>query len=68
MWYEGGRCLRALNNPNKAIQYYTNAIKYNPNKGLFYAERARTYQLLGQTNAAQSDASIAQKLGENVVF
>lgn len=68
IWYEGARCQRALNNPNKAIEYYNNAIRINPKVGLFYAERGKTYQQLGNTNAANADINKARSLGENVSF
>lgn len=64
LWYEGGRCLRALNNPNKAIEYYSTAIRLKPNVGLFYSERGKTYELLGNKSAAGQDMMQATKLGE----
>ncbi len=67
IWYEGGRCLRALNDLNKAITYYSNAIKINP-KGLYYLERGKTYKILGQEAQAQSDINKARSLGEPVNF
>jgi tetratricopeptide (TPR) repeat protein len=67
IWYEGGRCLRALNDLNKAITYYTNAIKINP-KGLYYLERGKTYKILGQEAQAQNDINKARSLGEPVNF
>ncbi|MBK6546101.1 MAG: hypothetical protein IPG12_12625 [Saprospiraceae bacterium] len=66
IWYEGGRCLRALNQPNKAIEYYSNAIRLKPKMGLFYAERGRTYQILGNQAAANQDLQQASKLGEKL--
>lgn len=66
LWYEGGRCLRAMNNPNKAIEYYSNAIRINPKFGLFYLERGRTYQTLGNAAAANADLSTARQMGEKV--
>jgi protein O-mannosyl-transferase len=65
LWYEGGRCHRILNNPAKAIEYYTKAIQLKPNYGLFYLERGRTYEAMGQSNAATMDLQKARSLGEN---
>ncbi len=64
LWYEGGRCHRALNNPSKAIEYYSKAIRLKPNYGLFHLERGRTYEILGQTSAANQDFQTARSLGE----
>ena len=66
LWYEGGRCLRALNNPNKAIEYYSKAIRLKPNVGLFYSERGKTYEALGNKSAANQDMMQAVKLGEQI--
>lgn len=66
LWYEGGRCLRALNNPNKAVEYYSTAIRMNPNVGLYYLERGRTYELLGNKAASNQDLQQASRLGEKI--
>jgi tetratricopeptide (TPR) repeat protein len=68
IWYEGGRCHRALNNPTKAIEYYSRAIQFNPNSGLYYLERGKTYIALGQQAAGKTDLTKAQQLGEKVDF
>lgn len=66
LWYEGARCLRAMNNPNKAINYYSNAIKLKSNVGLYYLERGRTYEILGNRQAASQDLQMASRFGEKI--
>ncbi|HEX5625501.1 MAG TPA: tetratricopeptide repeat protein, partial [Saprospiraceae bacterium] len=66
LWYEGGRCLRALNKPEQAVEYYSKAIRLNPKMGLFYLERGKTYQTLGNAAAAQQDLQQASRLGESI--
>lgn len=63
MWYEGARCLRALNRSEQAIEYYNQAIRYKSDGAVFYLERGRTYRTLGNHSAAQADFTIAQQLG-----
>lgn len=64
LWYEGARCLRAINNLPKAVDYYSRAIQLKSNLGLFYLERGRTYQLLNQQSLADQDFMKARQLGE----
>ncbi len=66
LWFEGGRCLIQLNQINKALDYYNNAIRLNPNSGLFYAERGKTLQALGNQAAANQDFQRAQQLGQAI--
>lgn len=66
MWYEGGRCYRAIKEYERAIQYYTKAIQLKPNVGLFYLERGRTFQTIGQNVQADQDLQKAGKLGEKI--
>lgn len=64
LWYEGARCLRAINNLQKAVDYYSRAIQLKSNLGLFYLERGKTYQLLNQQSLADQDFMKARQLGE----
>ncbi len=66
LWYEGGRCSRAINKITESIRYYDEAIRVNPKFGLAFLERGRTYQQLGNTAAANADLAKAQSLGEKV--
>ncbi|MCC6814973.1 MAG: tetratricopeptide repeat protein [Saprospiraceae bacterium] len=66
IWYEGGRCSRAVQKIQEAIRYYDEAIKLNPKLGIAYLERGRTYQQLGNMNAANADLQKARSLGEKV--
>ena len=63
LWYEGARCLRALNRANDAITYYNRAIQINSKVGLYFLERGRTFKSLGNETSAQSDFSAALSLG-----
>jgi len=66
LWFEGARCLVLLNQPDKALSYFNNAIRLNPNSGLFYAERGQTLQNLGKIDAANQDFQRAQQLGQAI--
>ncbi|MBP8725487.1 MAG: hypothetical protein KBH75_05720 [Saprospiraceae bacterium] len=66
LWYEGGRCRRALNQNDRALSYYSKAIEIKPRVGLFYLERGKTHQLLGNAGAATADFERARQLGEPV--
>ena len=66
LWYEGARCLRALNRTAEALPYYNEAIRLNPRHGLAYLERGRTHQTLGNASAAQADLEKARSLGQNI--
>ncbi|MBK9107722.1 MAG: tetratricopeptide repeat protein [Saprospiraceae bacterium] len=66
LWYEGARCYRAINQFEKALEYYSKAIRLKPNVGLFYLERGRTYQILGKTQLADQDLNKAQQMGESI--
>jgi len=56
LWYEKGRALRLLERPQEAIIAYNEALKYeNPNRPLFFYERARTYAGMNMMNEAKAD-------------
>jgi tetratricopeptide (TPR) repeat protein len=64
LWYEGGRCLRALNQNQKAAEYYSRSISLKPKTGLFYRERGIAYKLLGKREESLRDLNMARQLGE----
>ncbi|MEI2694139.1 MAG: tetratricopeptide repeat protein [Saprospiraceae bacterium] len=66
LWFEGARCLVLLNQAEKALSYFNNAIRLNPNSGLFYSERGQTLQSLGKIDAANQDFQRAQQLGQAI--
>ncbi|NOT38503.1 MAG: tetratricopeptide repeat protein [Saprospiraceae bacterium] len=66
IWYEGGRCSRAVNQVAESIRYYNEAIRLNPKFGIAYLERGRTNQQLGNVAAANADLQKARELGEKV--
>ncbi|MCB0662325.1 MAG: tetratricopeptide repeat protein [Saprospiraceae bacterium] len=62
VWYEEGLTQKLLGKPTEALQYLNKAIELDPGAGLFYAERARVHQLLGQPDKARSDQLRADQL------
>lgn len=48
-----GRCYRALNNPNKALEFYDKAIEINPYEGTAYANMGTIHLLRGEYEAAK---------------
>ena len=63
LWYESGRLKRVLNRHTEAVIDYTEAIRLNGKKGVYYYERSRTQSQLNQRNAAKRDLAKAIQLG-----
>jgi len=63
IWYEGGMIQRAMGKNEDAIRRLNNALKYNPNLGIAYLERARANAQAGNKAAAQQDYQKAQNAG-----
>jgi len=66
IWYESGTLLRAQQKNSEAMDAFNHAIKFNPNFGLAYLERARVYIQAGDKVAAQRDYQRAQQLGQKL--
>lgn len=63
IWYESGMIQRAMGKNDDSIRRLNNAIKYNPNLGLAYLERARAQAQAGNKAGAQQDYQRAQQMG-----
>ena len=61
--YESGMIQRSLGQSQNAVNSLTQAIRFEPNFGLAYRERARAQAQLGNQAAAQQDYQRAQQLG-----
>lgn len=48
-----GRCYRALNNPNKALEFYNKAIELNPYEGTAYTNMGTIHLLRGEYEDAK---------------
>lgn len=64
--YEKGLVLNELRRYSEALTTLNLAIRMNPNKGLYYAERAQANLEAGNKSAAIQDANQANQLGANV--
>lgn len=64
--YEKGLVLNELRRFPEALTTLNLAIRMNPNKGLYYAERAQANLETGNKSAAIQDANRAKQLGANV--
>lgn len=62
-WYEAGLNLHALGRYQESLEHFNQAIQLNPNQHLFYTERAKVQQVLGNTAAANADLERAKQLG-----
>jgi tetratricopeptide (TPR) repeat protein len=63
MWYEKGRLHYILQQYQEAVNACSRAIQNNGKKGLYYFERAKAYQSLGNFPQAKSDLQTSQRLG-----
>ena len=59
---EVGMAYSDMGNHSKAIKYYTNAIKEDPNKGLAYGRRGRSYLIEEDYKNAMADLDEALKI------
>ena len=48
-----GRCYRALNYPDKALEFYSKAVEINPNEGTAYTNMGTIHLLRGEYKAAK---------------
>ncbi|MFT4761612.1 MAG: tetratricopeptide (TPR) repeat protein [Paraglaciecola sp.] len=64
--YEKGLVLNELSRFSEALLALNLAISMNPNKGLYYAERAQANLESGNKSAAIQDANRANEMGANV--
>ena len=63
MWYEKGRLHYILQQYQEAVNSCSRAIQNNVKNGLYYFERAKAYQSLGNSPQAKSDLQTSQRLG-----
>lgn len=64
--FEAGKLYNVLNKYNEALPHFNQAIKLNPNKGLYYIDRAKAYYSTNQASLAQADIQRAQQLGQKI--
>ncbi len=62
-WVLGEHTLTIENNPEQAIEYFTQAIELNPTDSDLYASRARAYLFANAPDDAKSDINVALLLG-----
>jgi len=63
MWYEKGRLHYIVQQYQEAVNSCSRAIQNNVKNGLYYFERAKAYQSLGNSPQAKSDLQTSQRLG-----
>ena len=66
IWYESGRLYRVQNDNPNALKALNQAIQLDPQRGLYFLERARVNAVLGQKAQARSDLANAERLGAEI--
>ncbi len=64
--YERGMALRVTGNAKAALEDYNTAIRLKPGVGLYYYERAKTHQVLGNIPQAKQDLQRAKEFNVKV--
>jgi len=64
VWYWIGRCYLKLNQPQEAVEAFSEAIRWEPHNADAYRARGEAYQLLGQKERASADLKKAEELEE----
>lgn len=62
-WFRKGLMRSALGDIRAALDAYNKAIQADAQNGSYYQERARVYEVLGETANANADKQRAQQLG-----
>lgn len=63
LYFDRGSCSASLNQHDKAVEDFTNAIRLRPGEPGAYGSRARSYARLGKTDLSKKDVEHSQQLG-----
>ncbi len=63
LYFDRGSCSASLNQHEKAVEDFTNAIRLRPGEPGAYGSRARSYARLGKTDLSKKDVEHSQQLG-----